>query len=280
MFKHLLWQYSSASIPATKTVDLIANGNITLSGTITIDGTVSQVGWLVLAVAQTVPSQNGLYTVSAGAWSRATGYNTNGDWRGGLNFYVQRGASNRGKVSLYLPTLNANKIPETPTLGTTDLVLTKTNTAGYTVNNTIYDWLGKVQGLVSSSSKITLYIPVFRELDMFKNLSVSGRFAEFSAITNRVDISLMQIDQKWGYLHLINPPKDTDAYNLISLSSELSTVTITPSATPANPVSFSFALPAYLKGSTYCFRIELYDTIGADTLASFTSEAFITGEYK
>lgn len=46
--------------------------NLTLSGTQTIDGVAVVVGDRVLVKDQTTPAQNGIYTVSAGAWSRSS----------------------------------------------------------------------------------------------------------------------------------------------------------------------------------------------------------------
>lgn len=50
--------------------------NISLSGTQTIDGVVVGVGDRVLVKEQTTASQNGIYIVSAGAWTRATDADT------------------------------------------------------------------------------------------------------------------------------------------------------------------------------------------------------------
>jgi hypothetical protein len=50
---------------------VIATSNITLSGTQTIDGVAVVAGNRVLAAGQTTASQNGVYVVAAGAWSRA-----------------------------------------------------------------------------------------------------------------------------------------------------------------------------------------------------------------
>jgi hypothetical protein len=55
------------------TVRASTASNITLSGTTTIDGNVAlQVGDRVLMRGMTVPAQNGIYIVQAGAWTRAT----------------------------------------------------------------------------------------------------------------------------------------------------------------------------------------------------------------
>lgn len=57
-------------------VKCATTANITLSGTQTIDTISAGVGDLVLVKNQTTASQNGVYTVAAGAWSRSTGFNS------------------------------------------------------------------------------------------------------------------------------------------------------------------------------------------------------------
>lgn len=57
-------------------VDAATTGNITLSGTQTIDGYSAVVGSRILVWKQTTSSQNGVYIVAAGAWTRATDLDT------------------------------------------------------------------------------------------------------------------------------------------------------------------------------------------------------------
>lgn len=54
------------------TVRAKATGNLTLSGAQTVDGVSLIAGDLVLADAQTTGTQDGVYVVAAGAWSRAS----------------------------------------------------------------------------------------------------------------------------------------------------------------------------------------------------------------
>lgn len=56
------------------TVEAATTANITLSGEQTIDGVSVVTGDLVLVKNQTTASQNGIYVVDAGAWSRSTAY--------------------------------------------------------------------------------------------------------------------------------------------------------------------------------------------------------------
>jgi hypothetical protein len=57
-------------------VKSISTANITLSGTQTINGYAAQVGDRILVSGQTTASQNGIYIVATGAWTRATDSDT------------------------------------------------------------------------------------------------------------------------------------------------------------------------------------------------------------
>lgn len=57
-------------------VDVATTANITLSGAQTIDGYAVTAGMRVLVKNQTTQSQNGVYTVAAGAWTRSTDLDT------------------------------------------------------------------------------------------------------------------------------------------------------------------------------------------------------------
>lgn len=67
-------------------VRLATTGNITLSGTQSIDGVSAAAGDRVLVKKQTAASQNGIYVVNSGAWSRATDLTT---WAQALGYKVQ-----------------------------------------------------------------------------------------------------------------------------------------------------------------------------------------------
>lgn len=61
----------AAAIDAKEACRVRAQGNLTLSGTQTIDGVSCGVGDRVLADQQTTTTEDGIYVVAAGAWSRA-----------------------------------------------------------------------------------------------------------------------------------------------------------------------------------------------------------------
>jgi hypothetical protein len=72
-------------IDAKASVRSMTNANTTLSGTQTIDGIALVTGDRVLLVGQTTQSQNGVYTVASGAWSRASDLDT---WNELVSAYV------------------------------------------------------------------------------------------------------------------------------------------------------------------------------------------------
>jgi hypothetical protein len=89
-----------------------------LSGTQTIDGVAVIVGDRVLAKNQTTASQNGVYVVAAGAWTRATDADSAGEITPGAFWYVEEGTSNstsQWRVS------NTGTI----TIGTTSITITQ-----------------------------------------------------------------------------------------------------------------------------------------------------------
>lgn len=69
-----------------------------LTGTPVIDGVLSVAGDRVLVKAQTVPADNGIYIVAAGAWSRATDCDVSAEVRGGTLVAVSEGAENADSV--------------------------------------------------------------------------------------------------------------------------------------------------------------------------------------
>lgn len=80
-------------------------GNITLSGIQTIDGILLSVGDRVLVKDQTVPSQNGIYSVRNGTWVRTFDFNSNYEIVENTLIPVKTGNTNKDHV-FKLDTLN------------------------------------------------------------------------------------------------------------------------------------------------------------------------------
>lgn len=97
--------------------------NITLSGTQTIDGVACIAGNRVLVKNQTTGSQNGIYVVAAGAWTRATDADSSSEVTSGMFTFVSEGTT-LGGSGWVLTT--ADPI----TLGTTSLAFSQFNGSG------------------------------------------------------------------------------------------------------------------------------------------------------
>jgi hypothetical protein len=114
---------SAAQGVVTKnSVKAATTANITLSGTQTIDGVAVVADDRVLVKNQSTASQNGIYVVAAGAWSRAADANT---WNELISAYtfVEEGTLNADNG--YLITVNAGG-----TLGVTDVTVAQFSGAG------------------------------------------------------------------------------------------------------------------------------------------------------
>jgi hypothetical protein len=97
--------------------------NITLSGTQTIDGVALVAGNRVLVKDQSTTSQNGIYVVAAGAWSRATDADVDAEVHAGMFTFVTEGTVNAD--SGWVLTTN-----DPITVGTTGLSFSQFSGAG------------------------------------------------------------------------------------------------------------------------------------------------------
>lgn len=101
---------------------LATTANITLSGTQTIDGVSALEGNRVLVKNQSTESQNGVYLVASGSWSRATDFDSNAEVVPGSYFYIEDGNDN-GATTWVLGTTG------TIIVGTTGLTFNKFSSA-------------------------------------------------------------------------------------------------------------------------------------------------------
>jgi hypothetical protein len=132
--------------------------NITLSGTQTIDGVSADVNSLVLVKDQTTQSQNGIYVVQSGAWTRASNADT---WTELVSAYVfiEQG-------TLYADTGWTCTVNAGGTLGTTNVTWVQFSSAGQTTASNV-NTLGvgvfkqksginfEFRGVNAASSKLT-----------------------------------------------------------------------------------------------------------------------------
>ena len=113
-------------IDIKQSVRVATTQNITLSGTQTIDGVSVVQGNRVLVKNQTDESQNGIYVVQQGAWTRSTDANTNDKVHPGMFTFVEEGTTNQDSGWVL--------VTDQPiTLGTTDLEFEQFSGAGQIV---------------------------------------------------------------------------------------------------------------------------------------------------
>lgn len=86
-------QSAAAGIDSKASVRTVSTTNITLSGTQTIDGVALVVGNRHLATGQTTASQNGVYVVAAGAWTRASDADQSSEITPGAMWFVEEGTA-------------------------------------------------------------------------------------------------------------------------------------------------------------------------------------------
>ena len=160
---------SSNNEPANKSyVDNVANGlywkepvevatiaNITLSGTQTIDNVSVLAGDRVLVRAQTDQKQNGVYVVSAGAWSRSDDMDAGSEFPGAAVFVI------RGDTYNDTGFVCSNDTP--PTLGTDNITFVQFTGAGQltagdglvkTGNEIAVDLVASTSGLTFTGGKL------------------------------------------------------------------------------------------------------------------------------
>lgn len=79
-------------------VRLATTANITLSGTQTIDGVAGSAGNRILVKNQSITTENGIYVMAAGSWTRAIDYDNAADIVTGAYTYVAEGNANGGSL--------------------------------------------------------------------------------------------------------------------------------------------------------------------------------------
>lgn len=152
-------------------------GNITLSGTQTIDGVALSAGDRVLVKNQTTQSENGIYVVASGSWTRTVDADNASEIKGAFTF-VQEGttlADTGWVVSTDGPI----------TLGTTPITWIQFSSAGQVVAG---------NGLTKSGNTISIL------LDTNSGLSVSssGIKAAFSGSTITADATGLKLNTAVG----------------------------------------------------------------------------------
>lgn len=86
----------AAGLDPKDSVRVATTANITLSGTQTIDGVALQVGDRVLVKDQTTASDNGIYVVASGAWTRSPDADTSEKVTAGMFTFIEEGDTHAG----------------------------------------------------------------------------------------------------------------------------------------------------------------------------------------
>jgi hypothetical protein len=84
---------AAQGLSAKASTAAVATGNVSLTGTQTIDGVALAAGQRVLLTGQTTASQNGIWLVSSGAWTRPSDFATGAN-EVGTYVFVEGGTSN------------------------------------------------------------------------------------------------------------------------------------------------------------------------------------------
>src|ERR1041385_5292911 len=103
-------------------VDAVSSSNLTLSGTQTVDGVSLVAGNRCLAYGQTTTTQDGVYTVASGAWTRTTDF-PSGTGAADRCVVARTGTSNKGVWC-------ATNASGSDVIGTADLTFTNVAAGG------------------------------------------------------------------------------------------------------------------------------------------------------
>lgn len=123
-------------------VEAATTANITLSGTQTVDGIALSSGNRCLVQNQSTGADNGVYVVAAGAWTRATDYNTSAKAEHGLIVFVQGGTANGNKyfkVDQSKPTIGTTALTFSETFGVANNAWAKNTIASPNYNTSLTD---------------------------------------------------------------------------------------------------------------------------------------------
>jgi len=163
-----------SGLDVKQSVRAATTANITLSGTQTIDGVAVIAGDRVLVKNQTSGSQNGIYVVAAGSWSRATDADADSEINPGMFCFVEEGSS--GADTGWVLSNNAPT-----TVGTTALTFAQFSGAGsFSVDATLTK-TGNSIGLTSGIASAGTYTSV--TVDTYGRVTAGSSPAMQSQIT-------------------------------------------------------------------------------------------------
>jgi hypothetical protein len=163
-----------SGLDVKQSVRAATTANITLSGTQTIDGVSVVAGDRVLVKNQTSGSQNGIYVVAAGSWSRATDADNDAEINAGMFAFVEDGTTNADTgwvLSTNAPT----------TIGTTSLAFAQFSGGGSLSVDATLTKTGNSIGLTSGIATAGTYTSV--TVDTYGRVTAGSSPAVQSQIT-------------------------------------------------------------------------------------------------
>ncbi len=161
---------TATGLDVKDSVRVATTADITLSGTQTIDGIALVAGARVLVKNQSTASENGIYVVAAGAWSRSEDADNtpSGEVTSGMFTFVEEG-STQASSGFILQT--ANPI----TLDTTDLSFAQFSGAGQIIAGT---------GIAKSGNTISVHPDVMADIaDGITLTGVAGNSTDLGSFT-------------------------------------------------------------------------------------------------
>lgn len=157
-----------------ESVRAASTGNITKSGTQTIDGVSLISGDRVLLKNQTTGSENGIWVVSAGSWSRSTDADTNAEVNSGMYVWVEEGTTNINSAWVLS---TANPI----TLNTTSLTFVQVSGLGQiTAGNGLTKTGNTLDVVTANSGRIVVAAD---SIDLASGIATTGTFHEVTIDT-------------------------------------------------------------------------------------------------
>lgn len=184
----------AAGLDPKASVRVATTANITLSNTQTIDGVAVSVGDRVLVKDQSTASQNGVYVVASGSWSRASDFDEPSEVTAGVFFFVEEGTTN-GDAGFVITSDNPL------TVGTDALTFTQFSGAGQIVagnglaksGNTLS--VNVANGIEISADNVQLASSVAGD-----GLTYSSGVLAVVGTSNRISVSADAIDISASYV--------------------------------------------------------------------------------
>jgi hypothetical protein len=165
--------FASGGIPPFPAAKVATTANITLSGTQTIDGVAVIAADRVLVKNQTTTSQNGIYVVAAGAWTRATDADAGSEFPPARQVFVQQGTAN---ANTGWAVGNSTQ----PVVGTDPITWTQVSgAAAYTAGNGL-SLTGNVFAAVGTAGRIVVS---GSGIDLASGIATAGTYTKLTVDT-------------------------------------------------------------------------------------------------